>query len=216
MVINVQKVAVILALNGTSRRQAMRVFTKKIKDHRYLRISCSGEGLLLPIHRHSPYLGAVTSYQNFAELSLQLRLQKCKAAHARLRGVLQGRRGLSLGQRILLWKTTVLPCAMYGLGACGLTSIQLVRLRQVLLKQLRAISRTPAHITHESDAALLSRLGVLAPQQSTCSSTCQDAKVPRPSRRARHAAGSPMDDVLGYRLVCLSTGWRRPRGDGAD
>ena len=166
MVVNVQKVAVILALNGTSRRQALRVFTKKIKDHRYLRISCSGESLLLPIHRQAPYLGVVTSYLNSAELSLQLRLQKCKAAQARLRGVLQGRRGLSLGQRILLWKTTVLPCAMYGLGACGLTGIQLVRLRQVLLKQLRAISKAPAHITHESDAALLSRLGVLAPQQA--------------------------------------------------
>ena len=54
-----------------------------------------------------------------------MRLQKCKAAQTRLRGVLQGRRGLSLGQRILLWKTTVLPCAMYGLGACGLSGPQL-------------------------------------------------------------------------------------------
>ena len=177
MVVNVQKVAVILALNGTSRRQALRVFTKKIKDHRYLRISCSGESLLLPIHRQAPYLGVVTSYLNSAELSLQLRLQKCKAAQARLRGVLQGRRGLSLGQRILLWKTTVLPCAMYGLGACGLTGIQLVRLRQVLLKQLRAISKAPAHITHESDAAPSLQTRCPRSPASTCSSTCQDAKV---------------------------------------
>ena len=164
MIINVQKVAVIIALNGPSRRQALSEFTRKVKDQRHLRILCSGEKLLLPTHRQAPYLGAVTSYQNFAELSLQMRLQKCKAAQTRLRGVLQGRRGLSLGQRILLWKTTVLPCAMYGLGACGLSGPQLTRLRQVLLRQLRAISRTPAHITHESDHALLSRLGIPAPQ----------------------------------------------------
>ena len=117
------------------------------------------------IHRQAPYLGAVTSCLNFTELSLQTRLLKCKAAQTRLRSVLQGPPGpFPWAARPPVEDHGPALRPMYGLGACVLSGPQLTRLRQVLLRQLRAISRTPAHITHESDHALLSRLGILTPQ----------------------------------------------------
>ena len=64
---------------------------------------------------------------------------------------------------VLLWQSTVLPSALYGLGSSGLNGHQIQRLHQVLLRHLRAIARAPSHLTHESDEALLERLCVLGP-----------------------------------------------------
>ena len=104
----------------------------------------------------SPITTSAPSHWNTASAN-------ARATHSRLRKVLQGRRSLALRQRVLLWQSTVLPSALYGLGSCGLTGPQIQRLHQVLLKQLRAIARAPSHITHESDEALLERLCVLGP-----------------------------------------------------
>ena len=116
--------------------------------------------------KHTIYLSAVISYRNFSSLTLEHRLGKCKATHSRLRKVLQGRRGLTLQQCVLLWKSTVLPTALYGLGSCGLQGSQVKRLYQVLLKQLRAVARAPAHLTHEPDEALLDRLRLQGPAET--------------------------------------------------
>ena len=80
--------------------------------------------------------------------------------------VLNARKGLLLTQRVLLWRTTVWSCMLYGLGACGLTASHLASLQTLALKQLRALSCSPAHIHHESDAALCLRLGVPLPKDA--------------------------------------------------
>ena len=163
MLVNAAKTAVILTIQGAQRRQVLGEFTRYLQEQRHLKVQVSGQAIYLPMVRQAEYLGAIISYNNFRSLTLEHRLGKCKATHSRLRKVLQGRRGLALRHRVLLWQSTVLPSALYGLGSCGLNGQQIQRLHQVLLKQLRAIARAPSHLTHESDEALLERLSVLGP-----------------------------------------------------
>ena len=163
MLVNAAKTAVILTLQGAQRRQVLGEFTRHLQEQRHLKVQVSGQAMYLPMVRQAEYLGAIISYQNFRSLTLEHRLGKCKATHSCLRKVLQGRRGLALRHRVLVWQSTVLPSALYGLGSCGLNSQQTQRLHQVLLKQLRAIARAPSHLTHESDEALLERLHVPGP-----------------------------------------------------
>ena len=163
MIVNAAKASVILTMQGTLRKRAITEFSRVVQGTRHLMIRASGRDAPLPIVSQTEYLGAVLSYRNFRSLTLEHRISKCKATQQRLRKILQGRRGLTLGQRVLLWRSTVLPCALYGLGACGLATPQMQRLHQVLLRQLRAIAKAPAHLTHEADCALLERLRVAAP-----------------------------------------------------
>ena len=163
MIVSADKASVILAMQGTLRKRAVTEFSRILKDQRHLMVRASGRDAFLPIVSQAEYLGAVISYRNFRSLTLEHRIGKCKATHQRLRKILQGRRGLTLGQKVLLWRSTVLPSALYGLGACGLTETQMQRLHQVLLRQLRPIAKAPAHLTHETDSALLARLRVVEP-----------------------------------------------------
>ena len=194
MIVNAAKASVILAMQGTLRKRAITEFSRVLQGTRHLVVRASGRDAPLPIVSQAEYLGAVISYRNFRSLTLEHRIGKCKATQQRLRKILQGRRGLTLGQRVLLWRSTVLPSALYGLGACGLTTTQAQRLHQVLLRQLRAIAKAPAHLTHETDYALLARLGVAEPilaliEHTTCTARCQ----PQPPGSVRANFGAPLD-----------------------
>ncbi|CAE7946933.1 Capn15 [Symbiodinium sp. KB8] len=163
MIVSADKASVILAMQGTLRKRAVTEFSRILKDQRHLMVRASGRDAFLPIVSQAEYLGAVISYRNFRSLTLEHRIGKCKATHQRLRKILQGRRGLTLGQKVLLWRSTVLPSALYGLGACGLTETQMQRLHQVLLRQLRPIAKAPAHLTHETDSCSNVMAPVLEP-----------------------------------------------------
>ena len=67
---------------------------------------------------------------------------------------------------------------MYSLGASGLTKQAYDLIRVMFVKQIRAMARSPRHLTEESDNSLLSRLGMPTPymlvmqqQQSTLEAT---------------------------------------------
>ncbi|CAE7581974.1 unnamed protein product [Symbiodinium sp. CCMP2592] len=75
MIDNAEKAAVILTVGGTQRKAALAEFTKVVKGTRFLRVRASGEDLLLPIVEKTVYLGAVASYRNFTEQTLQHRLE---------------------------------------------------------------------------------------------------------------------------------------------
>ncbi|CAE7731851.1 atxn2, partial [Symbiodinium microadriaticum] len=160
------KAQALLTFTGSKSKQARHRFTKPLppptKGHG-LKLRVGGEDVLLPLARRADYLGAVISYDGFAAQTLDKRMTQCRAAHVQLRQVLNNRRGLLLSQRVLLWRTTVLPCLLYGLGASGLSRAQLHTLQTLAMKQLRALSGSPAHLFQESDTSLCLRLGVPLP-----------------------------------------------------
>ena len=67
----------------------------------------------------------------------------------------------------------IVPVFMYGLSSVGLSEKSSFLLRKEIMRCLRRIAKSPAHITLESDARLLARLGILHPKQRAQVSSCQ-------------------------------------------
>ena len=119
----------------------------------------------LPLRKQHVYLGAVISYGAFEVQNAQHRKHAGQAAFARMRPTLMSQRALSLDKRLRLWRTIVVPTTMYSLGASGLTKQAYDLIRVMFVKQIRAMARSPRHLTEESDNSLLSRLGMVMQQQ---------------------------------------------------
>ena len=85
------------------------------------------------------------------------------ASYHRLRQTLHSNRFLPLRMRVRLWRSIVFTSLEYGLESAGLTYKGTKRLRTFVIRQLRSIAKSPVHITKESNAALLDRLGVVDP-----------------------------------------------------
>ncbi|CAE7857100.1 Capn15, partial [Symbiodinium necroappetens] len=91
MIVNADKAAVILTMQGAQRKKAIAEFTRIQKDQRHLKVRSSGQDVFLPVVSQTVYLGAVISYRNFQASTLEHRLTKCKATQSRLHKILQGR-----------------------------------------------------------------------------------------------------------------------------
>ncbi|CAE6924474.1 unnamed protein product, partial [Symbiodinium sp. CCMP2592] len=169
LIIHPSKAQALLTCTGSQVKQTRQRFVKPLPAPavgKGLRLRASGEDVLIPRARSADYLGAVISSDCFSAQTLEKRLAQGRTAQVQLRKVLNARKGLLLTQRVLLWRTTAWPCLLYGLGACGLTTAHLASLQTLALKQLRALSNSPAHIHHESDATLCLRLGVPMPRDA--------------------------------------------------
>ncbi|CAE7238879.1 CFDP2 [Symbiodinium sp. CCMP2456] len=93
MIVNADKAAVIITMQGARRKKAVAEFTRMHKDQRHLKVRSTGQDVLLPMVSETVYLGTIISYRNFRASTLEHRLTKCKATQSRLRKILQGRRG---------------------------------------------------------------------------------------------------------------------------
>ena len=118
---------------------------------------------LLPLRKQHVYLGAVISYGAFEIQNAQHRKHAGQAAFARLRPTLMSQRALTLDKRIRLWRAIVVPSTMYSLCASGFNKQAFGLIRVMFVRQIRAMARSPRHLTEESDNSLLSRLGVPTP-----------------------------------------------------
>ncbi|CAE7196500.1 pol [Symbiodinium sp. CCMP2592] len=112
----------------------------------------------LPLKRDHIYLGAVISYGNYEMLNAQHRRHAGQAAFSRMRTTLMSHRALSLDKRLHLWRTIVLPATLYSLSSSGYTRKSFDLIGVVMVRQIRAIARSPRHLTEESGLHLLQRL----------------------------------------------------------
>ena len=133
------------------------------RGRRHLRIFTLWTQRMLPIVDKAKYLGAQLSYESFEDATTQHRVVAARAAFGRLRRILTSRSNLSLASRVKLWSACVGTCLYYALDSCGVTLSGLQKVRVLVQKHLRAISRTPAHITHVGNQELLDQLGVKEP-----------------------------------------------------
>ena len=166
MSVHATKAQAILTVEGTQRSKVTQKLTRTTEDGRFFRVYTRAGDEFLPLVRKIDYLGAVTTYDSSASATLRRRTLLAKAAHSRLRSVLHAHRSLTVHHRVRLWRATVWPCLAYGLEVCGLTDEHHAQIQTLVMRHLRGIARSPAHITHESDAALAQRLGVPLPRTS--------------------------------------------------
>ena len=164
MSVHATKAQAILTMDGTQRSTALQKLTRNTDDGRFFRVYTRLGDEFLPLVRKVDYLGAVTTYDSCATATLRRRTLLAKAAHSRLRSVLHAYRTLTVTHRVRLWRATVWPCLAYGLEICGLTVEHHAQIQTLVMRHLRGIARSPAHLTHESDVAIAQRLQVPLPR----------------------------------------------------
>ena len=86
-----------------------------------------------------------------------------------------------------MWKTCVWSALAYSLNVTGLGAGQAAKLRGVVATHLRAIAKSPGHITAETTAALLDRLGFPDPMEQLC------RKADTLCQRIRYTAAVPCE-----------------------
>ncbi|CAE7491773.1 unnamed protein product [Symbiodinium sp. CCMP2592] len=111
----------------------------------------------IPLRDHHTYLGIRISYHSQAKQAVTYRLQAANQAWQRLRGVLCSTRHLAQTHRLSLWTSTVLPTLLYGIAASNPGAKDIQRMQHMMTKQVRAITRSFAHLQKESTRDLLHR-----------------------------------------------------------
>eukprot|EP00439_Symbiodinium_sp_Y106_P075733 s1215_g15.t1 len=190
MAVSDAKSKAIFALRGTLSPSIRRKFVRKGSEGPLLRIPQLGGDLCIPIVSHFRYLGVQLSYTTFENATLHYRLEKGKAAFGRLGTTLKGKHHLSSQQRINLWRACVWSTMSSGLTTCGLTAAGHKTLETLVVRQLRAILRLPAHLTRTTNQAVAQEAGVLLPSAALSTAlqreaqrrtTCQDPHVALPT-----------------------------------
>ena len=167
MEVSDQKSKAIMVLRGTLSNTVRRRFVRSSPqgDGSVLRIHTRGGALNIPLTDCFTYLGARVSYANFEKQTLEWRLNKGEAAFQRLGTVLKGQHHLTAPQRLRLWQACVWTTTQYGLTASGLTPTGAQTLETSVVRQLRAILRLPAHLTHTTNAQVCAAAGIPLPTQ---------------------------------------------------
>ena len=154
LLINYEKTQVLFRVCGAGSRSHLSRHTRKHNGRRCLAVK---PGCLLEIQTSIVYLGVVLAPGRSSVLTMRYRIKQANKNWARLRCWWRCS-SLSIRQRCQLYQCTILPCLCYGLGGLGLSQKAGELLTGTVLKQLRHIAGSPAHIFHETNADLLQRL----------------------------------------------------------
>ena len=165
MVANADKSSVVLGLRGTSARKWIRAHTVSRDGQPCINFGVPGRPILIPRVAKFGYLGVQVSYGSFEMQTFLSRQQAASSNRARLAKLLHSKQ-LSIRRRVSLYMSCVRSSLIFGLHATGLTDAVLRKLSATDSRHLRAIARSPAHITHESTAELRRRLRVVSPEMA--------------------------------------------------
>ena len=158
-----RKTQLLVAQQGRLAHKWWKAHTASTKEGRFLRIpQPNHKDLHLPIVPQLTYLGIVLSYVDAATATVEHRLHVAEAQRARLLKVLHSRT-LPLHKRVQLWLACVRSSAIYGLHLLDLKQKHVARITITLVRHLRAIARSFAHMSQETSQALLLRLNVEDP-----------------------------------------------------
>ncbi|CAE7494426.1 Pol, partial [Symbiodinium sp. KB8] len=119
----------------------------------------------VPIKHTHVYLGIALTYNSYEEASMRRRLRLATIQKHRLARILQGRGGLTKQCRLRLWRVVIATSMLYATHVVGLTRASLRSAHVMMTKHLRAIMRSPRHLTQENDLAFLQRISQDTPLQ---------------------------------------------------
>ncbi|OLQ04150.1 hypothetical protein AK812_SmicGene12812 [Symbiodinium microadriaticum] len=114
----------------------------------------------VPIKHTHVYLGVALTYDSYEEASMRHRLRLATIQKHRLARILQGRGGLTKQCRLRLWRVVISTSMLYATHVSSLRSVHVM-----MTKHLRAIMRSPRHLTQENDLAFLQRISQDTPLQ---------------------------------------------------
>ncbi|CAE7797071.1 unnamed protein product [Symbiodinium sp. CCMP2592] len=163
MQLNPSKSRVVLGLRGSAARRWIRKHTCYVDGSPVLSLGTPAEPLLIPQVPSMVYLGIVVSYTRFEMQTLAHRIQAAMHNRQRLLKLLHSKR-IAVKSRVRLYAACIRSTLFYGLHAVGLPEDVLRRVDAFDSRSLRAISNSPAHLTHETTIHLRKRLGIQSPR----------------------------------------------------
>ena len=169
MSINASKSAVLLTMGGTSFRRLRQKLTSRDCTGEWIKIQGLTELFVVPVLKQTKYLGVIVSYGDMEQATMKHRLTLAKVAFARLRTWLTARKGLSLKQRMLMWKTCVVPVLTYGLFTIGLTKPGIHKIQIALISMMRQILHDHPYVTGHSHMQILTHPSAVHPIALLCS-----------------------------------------------
>ena len=119
----------------------------------------------VPIKHTHVYLGIALTYDSYEEASMRHRLRLAAIQKHRLSRILQGRGGLTVRCRLRLWRVAIATSMLYATHVVGLTRASLRSAHVMMTKHLRAILKSPRHLTQENDLAFLQSISQDTPLQ---------------------------------------------------
>ena len=158
---NFAKSAFMVASHGWQAQQCLARIRVKNPDDGGWAIPV-GAGSLVPIKTQHVYLGAVLSYRSQEKLTLHRRLQSAKTAFARLWTTIRNRK-LHLRTRLHMWQVYIWSTLRYALLSSGLPAGGLEQLTGLVAKQIRLVTRQPAHIVHNTNQELFEQHQIMPP-----------------------------------------------------
>ena len=162
LTINVSKTAVLIRMARHEGKSLLKQHVCSTPKGRYL-CFLGGEILRIPLKHSHEYLGCVISLFDFEALTVRHRLSTARNQFSRLRSVLTSTRCLSLKRRAQIWRTCIWSTLMYGWTCCGCSGYLLSQVLGLVNTQLRAIARSPRHITHTTNDEVYRMLGTAHP-----------------------------------------------------
>ena len=162
MVVNAGKSKVVVGLRGSAARRWLRRRCCVTDGSTALNFGTPHDPLVIPRVASFVHLGVVASYGSFEALTLSHRLKAASSNRQRLMSVLHCGR-FALRHRVRLYVACIRSTLHFGLHAVGVTPATLRRLEAYDARALRAIARSPVHLTRESNDSLRRRLGVASP-----------------------------------------------------
>ena len=149
--INAAKSQILLTMTGSSSQRVRQQLLVRRNGVDMLQVENEQHSFCIPIATSAKYLGAVISYSNFEDSTVQHRIKLAEIAFHRLRKWLTGKHGLVLKDKMKLWHTCVKPIAHYGIFCTGLTTKGIHLLNTMTTKMLRRILHDHAFYTHHTN-----------------------------------------------------------------
>jgi len=167
MVVHPGKSQLVIKLRGSAATRWLRKHTHRTEQGRLIEVGEPHRSIRLPRVHSMQYLGIVASYSSFELQTCAHRIKAAIINKHRLTRVLHNRQ-LTILQRARVYVACVRSSLLYGQHATGATSAVLHKLEQFDSRALRAIARSPAHITKEKTVDVRARLRVDPPHSVLC------------------------------------------------
>ena len=162
MSVNPTKSKIVLRVIGSQAKAWLKQHVRRTAKGPVVDVGLPHLPLSLPRVPSITYLGVAASLAGFEMQTCKLRLKMCMAIKHRLVRLLHSS-GLSLRHKVTLYRASIRSSMLYGLHAVGLTQSVLRKLDSADARCLRALARSPSHLTHETNADLRARLRISAP-----------------------------------------------------
>ena len=157
MEVNTAKSGLLLKLQGRVAKAWLRHHVRHHRQGSTINVGTPTDPIELPLVSCITYLGIRLSYGGFELQTCQWRIRAAKQVRQRLVRLLHSS-GLRVSLRLKLYNACVRSSLCYGQHAIGYSSEVLRRMEASDARWVRAIARSPVHLTRESNRALRGRL----------------------------------------------------------